>query len=98
MKPTVAMIIDVVAEHFGTSADEIRGPRRNRVVVRARHTAMLMAYRMRPDMTVAMIAQAFGDRDHCGVLYAIGRHVNPKAGGRIDHDAARRLEQEMLVR
>ena len=64
-------IIDAVAERFGFSATEIRGPRRVRPLTHARHVAMYLVRELLPQSSYPVIAKEFGDRNHTSVISAV---------------------------
>ena len=63
-------IIKATAHKHGVSIAEIRGQRRDRHLVAARHEAMKLAYEQRPDMSLPAIAKVFR-RDHTTFLHAV---------------------------
>jgi chromosomal replication initiator protein len=69
---TVATIISAVAHEFGISELDVRSPRRDVSIVRARHVAMYVA-RHATACSFPTIANAFGDRDHTTVMYGVRR-------------------------
>jgi chromosomal replication initiator protein len=68
---TLERIIELTAEFFGLSPDELRGPGRGRALVHARQTAMYLGRELTA-LTLAGIGAAFG-RDHSTVLHAVQR-------------------------
>jgi chromosomal replication initiator protein len=89
---TLQEIADAVAEAFGTTVDDMRGPCRHRDLVRARFAAMLMARRM-TRRSLPEIGRWFGGRDHTTVLNAVARAEGWDAGDdrfRADLAAAER--------
>jgi Bacterial dnaA protein helix-turn-helix len=68
----VTVIQEAVAAFYGHSVDELRGPRRDRAVVLARHVAMFLI-REQTGSSLPAIARAFGGRDHTTVLHACQR-------------------------
>jgi hypothetical protein len=67
--PVIDIIKDVAHKH-GVTVAEIRGQRRDRHLVAARHEAMKLAYEQRPDMSLPAIAKVFR-RDHTTFLHAV---------------------------
>ena len=64
-------IIDVVAERYGFTSTEIRGPRRVRPLTHARHIAMYLVRQLLPQSSYPIIAKEFGDRNHTSVISAV---------------------------
>jgi chromosomal replication initiator protein len=63
-------IVQGVADHFALLASDLRGPRRSRSFVYARHIAMWLL-REHTTLSLPEIGAVFGGRDHTTVLYAI---------------------------
>lgn len=51
----------------------LMGEARHAEIIRVRHAAMLVARRLRPDLSLPQIGRAFGRRDHTTVINAIKR-------------------------
>ena len=68
---TVKEIMDVTAETFGVSIEELVGPSRRRPLVAARQICMYVVREMLPDTSFPAIAREFGDRDHTTVMHAV---------------------------
>jgi chromosomal replication initiator protein len=64
-------IIEVVAEFYGLSVEEVRGPKRLRPLVNARHVAMFLMRDLLADYSYPMIAKIFDDRNHTTVISAV---------------------------
>jgi chromosomal replication initiator protein len=64
-------VIDTVANHFGYTPTELRGPRRIRPLTRARHIAMYLVREMLPQSSYPVIAKEFGDRNHTSIISAV---------------------------
>jgi len=64
-------IIARTAREFGVSPDHLTGRKRNQEIVRPRHVAMYLAFKMTRE-TATSIGKAF-NRDHTTVLHAIGK-------------------------
>lgn len=67
---TVEMIIDEVARHFGLTSDDIRSSKRNSNISNARQIAVY-AVREITDMSMNLIGEEFGGRDHSTIVYAL---------------------------
>ena len=67
---TVEMIIDEVARHFGLSGDDIRSAKRNSNISNARQIA-IYAVREITNMSMNLIGEEFGGRDHSTIVYAL---------------------------
>ena len=82
-----AVILRVVAEHYGCDADELLGPRRHRQLVVPRHTAITCVAVLCPDLSLPAIGAAVR-RDHTTVMYALGRVASHgKTSSRVDRRA-----------
>jgi chromosomal replication initiator protein len=68
---TVKEIMDVTAETFGVTVEELIGPSRRRPLVAARQICMYVVREMLPDTSFPTIAREFGDRDHTTVMHAV---------------------------
>ena len=64
---SLAQIIAAVALATGVSERDIKGPRRDRPVARARHLAMYLAREL-TDKSLPVIGRCFGGRDHTTAL------------------------------
>jgi chromosomal replication initiator protein len=64
---SLAQIIAAVALETGVSERDMKAPRRDRPVVRARHLAMYLA-RQLTDKSLPVIGRCFGGRDHTTAL------------------------------
>ena len=69
---TPESVLETVATYYRTTPAAVKGPKRERSIARARHTAM---YLMREDMGLSLveIGRAFGDRDHSTVFQACSK-------------------------
>lgn len=68
--PRIADIQSAVAEAFGVTVDQLRGPSRDRRRAWPRQAAFLIC-RESGAHTYAAIGRRFGDRDHATVLYGV---------------------------
>lgn len=66
----VARIQAAVADAYGISVDKIRGQRRQKNIVEARHVAMYLASEA-TGQSLPALGRLFGGRDHSGVLRAL---------------------------
>ena len=66
---TPQLILDVTAELFGWTIEELIGPSRRRPLVNARQIGMYV-FRELTDYSYPRIAEAFGGRDHSTVMHA----------------------------
>jgi chromosomal replication initiator protein len=64
-------ILSVVSEYYGISVEEIRGSKRLRPLVHARHTAMYLMRQLLPNYSFPMIAKIFDGRNHTTVISAV---------------------------
>ncbi|MDD6489831.1 MAG: chromosomal replication initiator protein DnaA [Clostridia bacterium] len=67
---TVEKIIDEVAHTFGVTGDDIRSSKRNANISNARQIA-IYAVREITDLSMNLIGDEFGGRDHSTIVYAI---------------------------
>lgn len=67
---TVEKIIDEVARTFGITGDDIRSSKRNSNISNARQIA-IYAVREITDLSMNLIGDEFGGRDHSTIVYAI---------------------------
>ncbi len=67
---TVEMIIDEVARHFGLTSEDIRSSKRNSNISNARQIA-IYAVRDITNMSMNLIGEEFGGRDHSTIVYAL---------------------------
>ncbi len=67
---TVEMIIDEVGRHYGLSGEDIRSSKRNSNVSNARKVA-IYAVREITNMSMNLIGEEFGGRDHSTIVYAL---------------------------
>lgn len=68
--PTIDLLKSV-AEKTGVSIDDMKGARRDRKVVAARHAAIAAIYESRPDLSLPQIGRIFGGRDHTTIIHAV---------------------------
>ena len=80
--PEPAAVVESVARHFRLEAATLRGPRRQKELVLARHIAM---YLLREDChsSYPEIGRELGGRDHTTVIYGVER-----VGREREHDPA----------
>ena len=64
-------ILDVVAAYYGLTVTDIRGPKRLRPLVNARHVAMFLMRELLTDYSYPMIARIFDDRNHTTVISGV---------------------------
>ena len=76
-------IIDTVATYFGLSADDIRGSKRLRPLVHARHIAMFLIRDLLTNYSYPMIARIFDNRNHTTVISGVDKIANQLA---TDHE------------
>lgn len=69
-KQPVIDIIRVVATKHGVSVTDIKSQTRTLHIVEARHEAMALVYRLRPDLSLPAIGRIF-NRDHTSILHAV---------------------------
>ena len=64
-------IIDVVSTFYGLSADDVRGSKRLRPLVHARHVAMFLVRDLLTNYSYPMIARIFDNRNHTTVISGV---------------------------
>ncbi len=69
LKPEV--IIDTVSAFYGLKPDDVRGGKRLRPMVHARHVAMFLIRNLLHDYSYPMIARMFDNRNHTTVISAV---------------------------
>jgi len=67
---TVDDVVGAVAERFGTTVREIKGPSRHKDVSLARHVAMYLCRELLPGENIRIVGNAFGGRDHTTIIKA----------------------------
>lgn len=67
---TIDEVVEAVATQFGTTAQAIKGPNRNKEVSLARHFAMYLCRELLPEVNTMEMGAAFGGRDHATIVYA----------------------------
>lgn len=88
----IADIVSEVVEIFdGITIAEVRGGRRDRKVVLARHIAMWEVKQLRPDKSFPEIGRWFGGRDHTTALYAFNKIDALISEGKLETDADGRI-------
>ncbi len=87
---TPESVLETVATYYRTTPAAVKGPKRERSIARARHTAM---YLMREDMGLSLveIGRAFGNRDHSTVFQACS-----KVATQVESDATLKRDIETL--
>ena len=87
---TTESVLETVATYYRTTPAAVKGPKRERSIARARHTAM---YLMREDMGLSLveIGRAFGNRDHSTVFQACS-----KVATQVESDTTLKRDIEAL--
>jgi chromosomal replication initiator protein len=67
---TIDLILNSVAGTTGISIAEIKGDKRTRPIVQARHIAMYLAREL-TDTSLPKIGERFGGRDHTTVMHGV---------------------------
>jgi chromosomal replication initiator protein len=70
--PTADRIVQVTADYFSTSLDELLGPSRRQPLARYRQIAMYLC-REHTDLSLPKIGAHFGGRDHTTVIHAVDK-------------------------
>ena len=92
-KVTAELIISVVADKYGVTAEDITGKRISREIATPRQVAMYICREM-TDMSTTSIGRAFGDRDHTTVLHGCDKVADAIAA---DFAFKRRVEELMKL-
>lgn len=74
-KLTPEKIIEVVAEHYGVRAEDIKSHKRTKEIVQPRQVAMYLI-RVMNDISLDNVGKILGDRDHTTVLYGYEKIIN----------------------
>jgi len=69
---TPTIIIDVVAEHYGLTTQDILSNKRNQEIVNARHVAMYLCREL-TDISLNNIGKIMDKKDHTTVLHGVNR-------------------------
>jgi chromosomal replication initiator protein len=88
-------ILAAVAEFYRFSPNEIRGPRRVRPLVTARHVAMFLMRDLLADYSYPMIARIFDDRNHTTVISAVEKIRGQMAERQVLYDQVTRLRRQL---
>ncbi len=85
---TPQLIVDVVAEHFGISSEDIVSKRRNSEFVQPRQICMYLCRQLTPE-SLQSIGKALGKKDHTTVIHGIEKiteeiKVNEELKNRIE--------------
>jgi chromosomal replication initiator protein len=91
-------ILSVVADFYGLSVEEVRGSKRLRPLVHARHIAMYLIRDMLNNYSYPMIARIFDGRNHTTVISGVEKikeqiTVNPEVLAQVNQ-LKRRLQGE----
>jgi chromosomal replication initiator protein len=92
---TPEAIVDAVADFYHFSPNEVRGPRRVRPLVTARHVAMFLMRELLPDYSYPMIARIFDDRNHTTVISAVEKIRGQMAERQQLYDQVTQLRRQL---
>jgi chromosomal replication initiator protein len=92
---TSEAIVETVAEYYNFSPAEIRGPRRVRPLVTARHVAMFLMRDLLADYSYPMIARIFDDRNHTTVISAVEKIRAQMAERQVLYDQVTHLRRQL---
>lgn len=88
MRPSIALIIEAVAQEFGLTPNDIRGPSHRKVIAQPRILAMYLAREM-TDRSLPYIGRYFGGRHHATVINAQRRALvfldSPRVSAHLQH-------------
>lgn len=88
-------IIEAVADYYHFAPVEIRGPRRVRPLVTARHVAMFLMRDLLPDYSYPMIARIFDDRNHTTIISAVEKIRTQMAERQVLYDQVTQLRRQL---
>ncbi|WP_221339805.1 chromosomal replication initiator protein DnaA [Corynebacterium choanae] len=94
MQITPEVILEVAAEYFNLSTDELTGPGRTKRVTHPRQLAMYLCREL-TDLSLPSIGRAFGGRDHTTVMYADQKIREKLAANRDTLDEIQQLTQQI---
>jgi len=83
-------VVAVVAEHYGVTVEQLRGPKRDREIVVPRQVAAYLS-REETDASLVRIGGALGGRDHSTIIHACS-----KIEREMSYDAELRREVALL--
>jgi len=91
-------IIDVVSTFYGLSSEDVRGSKRLRPLVHARHVAMFLVRDLLDNYSYPMIARIFDNRNHTTVISGVEKvtqqlATNPELLAQVN-ELKRRLQGE----
>ena len=92
---TPEAIVTTVAEYYHFTPTEVRGPRRVRPLVTARHVAMFLMRDLLPDYSYPMIARIFDDRNHTTVISAVEKIRGQMAERQQLYDQVTQLRRQL---
>ncbi len=95
--PTITpdAIISAVAAYYHFSPTEIRGPKRVRPLVTARHVGMFLMRDLLADYSYPMIARIFDDRNHTTVISAVEKIRAQMAERQVLYDQVTQLRRQL---
>jgi chromosomal replication initiator protein len=95
--PTITpdAIVTAVADFYHFTPNEVRGPRRVRPLVTARHVAMFLMRDLLADYSYPMIARIFDDRNHTTVISAVEKIRRQMAERQHLYDQVTQLRRQL---
>lgn len=69
---SIGNIMKTVAENYGINVDEMKGKKRNKNIVNARHIAIYIAHEI-TDYTFIELGNEFGGKDHSSIMHAYNK-------------------------
>ncbi len=94
---TPAMILDVTAQEYGLTVDDLTGPSRKQPLALSRQIAMYLC-RDLTDLSLPKIGAAFGGRDHTTVIHAVEKVKKLIQSDKTVFDDVTRLTQRLRTR
>ncbi|HEY1074073.1 MAG TPA: chromosomal replication initiator protein DnaA [Patescibacteria group bacterium] len=89
---SVETVLSVIAEHFGSTVDNLLGKRRNKELVYPRHITMYIL-REQLDMSFPVIGRELGGKDHTTVMHGYNKICNDLENPRVQSDISRIKER-----
>lgn len=92
-------IIRACAAFGRVPVDQVLGPRRQRLIVRARQAAMYLADKHCGRLSLVQVGKKFGGRDHTTVMHARDKvQADLDAGGAVFGEIVEHVERELGMR
>lgn len=95
---TIDLVIEVVANYFELTVEDIKGKKRTQNIVYPRQIAMYLSRKLASSQSLPLIGRSFGGKDHSTVI-----HSCDKVSGELERDIKLKstlidLENEIMLR